>query len=121
MPVPIMQSRKAIPMREPAQEQVSNLDPAIAALIARVQAGSRPSIDEAKFVFGGEAYIRLTLADASPRRRRQPTGRDHQFNVRLRRDTLDFIYAQANERNIPVAQVIEEAADALKRLQRPQR
>ena len=49
------------------------------------------------------------------RRQRQPTGRDHQFNVRLRRDTLDFIYAQANERNIPVAQVIEEATDALKR------
>ena len=59
-------------------------------------------------------------AGASPRRRRQPTGRDHQFNVRLRRDTLDFIYAQANERNIPVAQVIEEATEALK-LQRPRR
>lgn len=51
------------------------------------------------------------------RRHRQPTGRDHQFNVRLRRDTLDFIYAQANERNIPVAQVIEEATEALKREQ----
>ena len=51
------------------------------------------------------------------RRQRQPTGRNHQFNVRLRRDTLDFIYAQANERNIPVAQVIEDMADALKRQQ----
>jgi hypothetical protein len=35
----------------------------------------------------------------------------------LRRDTLDFIYAQANGRNVPVAQVIEEMADALKRQQ----
>jgi hypothetical protein len=51
------------------------------------------------------------------RRQRQPTGRDHQFNVRLRRDTLDFIYAQSNDRNIPVAQVIEEMAEALKRQQ----
>jgi hypothetical protein len=51
------------------------------------------------------------------RRQRQPTGRDHQFNVRLRRDTLDFIYAQANERNVPVAQVIEDMAEALKRHQ----
>ena len=51
------------------------------------------------------------------RRLRQPTGRDHQFNVRLRRDTLDFIYSQANERNIPVAQVIEEATEALRREQ----
>src|SRR5271157_107150 len=57
-------------------------------------------------------------ADSGIRRRnRQPTGRDHQFNVRLRRDTLDFIYAQANERNIPVAQVIEEATEALRRAQ----
>lgn len=50
----------------------------------------------------------------SRRRQRQPTGRDHQFNVRLRKDTLDFIYAQANERNIPIAQVVEEAMEALK-------
>jgi hypothetical protein len=48
------------------------------------------------------------------RRQRQLTGRDHQFNVRLRRDTLDFIYSQANERNVPVAQVIEEATEALR-------
>ena len=49
------------------------------------------------------------------RRKRQPTGRDHQFNVRLRRDTLDFIYTEANSRNVPVAQVIEEACEALRR------
>jgi hypothetical protein len=57
-----------------------------------------------------------TSADqVTGRRQRQPTGRDHQFNVRLRRDTLDFIYATANERNIPVAQVIEEAINSLER------
>ena len=50
----------------------------------------------------------------SLRRRRQPTGRDHQFNVRLKRETLDFIYGEANGRNIPVAQVIEDMAEALK-------
>jgi len=49
------------------------------------------------------------------RRHRQPTGRNHQFNVKLRRDTLDFIYAEANERNIPIAQVIEEMVEALRR------
>jgi len=64
------------------------------------------------------APIAPPVADESQRRRqRQPTGRDHQFNVRLRKDTLDFIYAQANERNIPIAQVIEEATDALRRQQ----
>jgi hypothetical protein len=54
---------------------------------------------------------------ATPRRHRQPTGRDHQFNVRLRSDTIDFIYSQANTRNVPIAQVIEEMTEALKRQQ----
>lgn len=59
---------------------------------------------------------RASAADsAAPRRQRQPTGRDHQFNVRLRQDTLDFIYGQANDRNVPIAQVIEEMVEAFKR------
>jgi hypothetical protein len=53
----------------------------------------------------------------TPRRQRPPTGRDHQFNVRLRRETVDFIYEQANSRNVPIAQVIEEMAAAMKRQQ----
>lgn len=47
----------AAPMAPPPPP-VSNLDPAITALIARVNAGGRPSVDE--------AYLRLTLFDASP-------------------------------------------------------
>jgi hypothetical protein len=57
----------------------------------------------------------IVESGAPRRRQRQPTGREHQFNVRLRRDTLDFIYAQANDRDIPIAQVIEEGMEALKR------
>ena len=49
-----------------APSQESKLDPAIATLIARVKAGARPGVDETKFVFGNEAYIRLTIADLSP-------------------------------------------------------
>ena len=47
------------------------------------------------------------------RRQRQPTGRVHQLNVRLRAQTIESIYALANGRDIPVAQVIEEAMAAL--------
>ncbi len=65
--------------------------------------------------FPNAAQASTATDHSGARRQRQPTGRVHQFNVRLRRDTLDFIYAQANGRNIPVAQVIEEMADALKR------
>ena len=64
MPRPMMESRKVAPPLAP-QTPASNLDPAIAALIARVKAGGRPSVDESKFVFGDEAYIRLTIADLS--------------------------------------------------------
>ena len=57
----------------------------------------------------------------TPRRQRQLTGRVHQFNVRLRRETVDFIYEQANSRNVPIAQVIEEMAEALKHQQKGRR
>lgn len=46
-------------------------------------------------------------------RQRQKIGRDQPFSVRLRGDTRAAIYAQANGRNVPVAQVIEEAMAAL--------
>ena len=58
--------------------------------------------------------IILASEDQHPAGRRH-SGRACRDQVRLRRDTLDFIYGQANERNIPVAQVIEEATEALKR------
>ena len=64
---------------------------------------------------------RSALLDAPEeplRRQRQPSERKHQFNVRLKRETLNFIYDQANTRAIPVAQVIEDMADALKRQQK---
>jgi hypothetical protein len=64
----------------------------------------------------GFPTVNLDAEPPVPRRRRQPTGRDHQFNVRLRAVTMEAIYAQANGRNIPVAQVIEEAMQALSKL-----
>ncbi len=43
----------------------SHVDFRIAALIQRVKDGRRPAVDESRFVFGGEAYLRITLVDAS--------------------------------------------------------
>jgi 3-oxoacyl-ACP reductase-like protein len=95
----------AVPPQPPALP-----DEAIAAVAARNGfANAVPSIASASFA--------PPVDQSALRRQRTPTGRDHQFNVRLRLDTRDFIYAQANERNIPIAQVIEEALDALKRQQ----
>ena len=65
--------------------------------------------------FPNAPAVAIVTDQSGVRRQRQPTGRNHQFNVRLRRDTLDYIYAQANERNVPVAQVVEEMVEALKR------
>jgi Ca-activated chloride channel family protein len=58
-PVP----KQAIPPPPPAP---AKLDAAIAAVIQRVKSGARPSVDEARFVFGDQVYIRVTLGDASP-------------------------------------------------------
>ena len=44
-------------------------------------------------------------------RRKRATGRSLSFSVKLRADTLEYIYAIANGRNIPLAQVIEELVE----------
>jgi hypothetical protein len=59
--VPRME-RMSVPPRRASAPRV---DPAIAAVIARVKAGDRPGVDEARFVFGGDAYLRITLSDVS--------------------------------------------------------
>ena len=55
----------AAPLPPAAPAVPPRADPLITALIRRVQAGARPGVDETRFVFGGEAYIRITLNDAS--------------------------------------------------------
>lgn len=47
------------------------------------------------------------------RRKRSGAGRTHQLNVRVRPDTASVIYEEANRRDVPIAQVIEEAIAAL--------
>jgi Ca-activated chloride channel family protein len=54
------------PPQQVSAQAAARLDPAIAALIQRVKNGARSSVDEARFVFGGEAYVRLTVTDFSP-------------------------------------------------------
>jgi Ca-activated chloride channel family protein len=49
----------------PIEPRQSRADPAILAVIQRVKGGGRPGVDESRFVFGGEAYLRITLSDAS--------------------------------------------------------
>ena len=42
------------------------ISPAISSVIARVRSGGRPGVDEARFVFGGLAHVRMKLAAATP-------------------------------------------------------
>jgi Ca-activated chloride channel family protein len=58
-----LSGRQAVVTPPPAQPKIA---PVIASVIARVRGGGRPSVDEARFVFGGKAHVRLQLADASP-------------------------------------------------------
>lgn len=56
---------QAGPVQAPNTNATAKRAPAITALIARVRSGARPSVDESPFVFDGEAYVRVTLANAS--------------------------------------------------------
>jgi hypothetical protein len=47
----------------------------------------------------------------TPPRRKRGKGRTLQFNVKLDQPTIDYIYGIANDRDIPLAQVIEELVD----------
>jgi len=37
------------------------VEPSVAAVIARVKSGGRPGVDEARFVFGGAARVRVVV------------------------------------------------------------
>jgi hypothetical protein len=67
---PLMRSAPMpAPLPAPAGEPVAaalKVDPRIAAVVQRVKGRLRPGIDEARFVFGGRALVRITLTDASP-------------------------------------------------------
>lgn len=49
------------------------------------------------------------------RRERKLKNRSIQFNVRLKPETVDFIYRRANERGVDLADVIEELVDLANR------
>ena len=46
-----------------------------------------------------------------PPRRKRVTGRSVPFSIKLRADTLEYIYEIANDRDVPLAQVIEELVE----------
>jgi hypothetical protein len=64
-----------------------------------------------------EKGIRTNHAPQPPRRKRM-TGRSVPFSIKLRADTLEYIYEIANERDVPLAQVIEELVEVHARQQR---
>lgn len=49
---------------------------------------------------------------AEPPRRKRGAGRSMPFSVKLSPATMEYIYAVANSRDIPLAQVIEELVEA---------
>ncbi len=62
--------------------------------------------------------ISAELAGAAMKRQRLSAGRTETFSTRLTPETKAAIYAEANARNIPIAQVIEEAMAAFKETRR---
>jgi hypothetical protein len=52
-----------------------------------------------------------------PRRKRRVhrTGRNRQFNVKAKNETVERFYKMADERHVPLGELLEQALDALDR------
>jgi hypothetical protein len=52
-----------------------------------------------------------------PRRKRRvyTTGRNRQFNIKATADTVERFYKMADERRVPLCELLEKALDALER------
>ena len=57
-----------------------------------------------------------------PRRKRRlyTTGRNRQFNVKVSSETLDRFYKMADEKRVPLCELLELALDALEKAGAPQ-
>ena len=53
-----------------------------------------------------------------PRRKRRvyTTGRNRQFNIKVTSETMDRFYKLADERRVPLCELLEQALDALDRV-----
>jgi len=58
-----------------------------------------------------------TKAPKEPRRKRRvyTTGRNRQFNIKATGETVERFYKMADERKVPLCELLEQALDALER------
>lgn len=109
-------------MTEPSKPQRKSLTGALSAIrndptdaphtpIDVTPAATREGFDSVPVPVGEVDRLRANQSPEVPRRVRGG-GRTMSFSLKLRPDTLNYIYAVANGRNIPLAQVIEELVDA---------
>jgi hypothetical protein len=63
---------------------------------------------------------RQAKAPREPRRKRRvyTTGRNRQFNIKATAETVEHFYKMADERNVPLCELLEQALDALDALDR---
>jgi hypothetical protein len=56
-----------------------------------------------------------------PRRKRRiyTTGRNQQFNIKVSNETLDRFYRMADDKRVPLCELLELALDALERVELP--
>ena len=78
--------------------------------VSLTPAAHRAGFDTVPVPIAEVDQLRANQSPQAPRRNRG-AGRSIPFSLKLRKDTLDYIYEIANGRNIPLAQVIEELVD----------
>ena len=54
-----------------------------------------------------------TLKEPRRKRRVYTTGRNRQFNIKATSETVDRFYKMADERTVPLCELLEQALDAL--------
>lgn len=59
------------------------------------------------------------VPEKTKKRRVYTTGRNRQFNIKATPETVDRCYRMADERKIPLRELLEEALDALERAGSP--
>ena len=60
-----------------------------------------------------QPVIASPVAKASPTRRRYTTGRNQQLNIKATSETVALFYRLADQQNVPLGELLEQALQAL--------
>jgi hypothetical protein len=88
-------------------------EPDLSQFTPRPAEAPKPSLEEVRGVANAGGFPSREARPVIPERHYYRTGRDTQFNAKVRPDVKAAFIAIANEDNIPIGKVLEDALEAL--------